>query len=621
MAEFWIYVLVGLITVFVMEASAVVFTMEAEDFVTDLFAIHRDNAGGRETINFNQGQTLLLHFCLRTESEVAIHNVRYSNDGGWDKFEVNLDGRKLGVVTTAPHTAYGRNWDLFMSTKQIGPVQRLSGGRHTIVLNFTMTDYYGAEIDQVQVRVEDPLLTENLFDCDLFCFDDIKYDNGPTLDEASSARIEKNMHSTTCPEEDNIRLPIYHEDIDMYMLTAMLPKYRSFENHQELDLQGCPSPQNELWRFDNFAIPMTHDYYGLVSGQAALSFKANNDSRTSDIGVKFNVKGPSIGKYDSEAGAVLKIRFKSVIRPFYVEMKYKGRDEVWSDDNFRLFSPQEMENIWIIPKHSWSEFSENEVSLHFVNGPSTTSLFEIEYMSLTKNKIEYEKDIRIYDSNHIKVEITDVKFSETENKKMSVRRIDNNQVWDSVSFIKIIYSLPLTNQIGEIFRLYQSGTVQIKPVTPIGLHATPFGTSIVTGFTDPNEDMPTAPIKHIEIDPAAFQLFLTYEDNSTCNFLLKPTLHTTRLIVKDVKPGKDNEENDNDEKPFAVIKSMWIHDGNSEIDHVSSNGNEVHHVTSDWDTLYGTSFTFFRKCISKHNTQSPDLRLQMITKHDLHMLV
>jgi hypothetical protein len=54
---------------------------------------------------------------------------------------------------------------------------------------------------------------------------------------------------------------------------------------------------------------------------------------------------------------------------------------------------------------------------------------------------------------------------------------------------------------------------------------------------------------------------------------------------------------------------MWIQDGYSNVDHLALNNVEFS-VLNRWDGyLNGTRANFYRKCISRLNTQSPDMEV------------
>ncbi|XP_021375023.1 uncharacterized protein LOC110464240 [Mizuhopecten yessoensis] len=600
-----------------------VFHVEAENFVTDKFALHRLNATGEESINFNQGQFIHVYFCLRAESEVAVDNILYSNDGGSDMFEVSIDGVKLGEIVTPEHSQNGLLWNNFLSSQQVGPSLTLSSGYHVISINFTSTDFYGVEIDSVFVRVEDRFLEEELFKCSLFCLKDNMYDNGPARDDLSSILLDRKNYDINCPKEDNIILPMYHANVDLYMISALLPRYRSFENHQESHYESCVPPSDELWNFQNFVVPIENKDGHIINNLASLTYHTLNNSRTSVFCVAFDKQASTAVAIDEgqvDTGHVLSVQFKRVASPFYVTIRYRGVQSNWSAEFAKYFTPQVRQDIWTISEHEWSDTEVNEVEMTIVSDPNNPFPIVIEYLRLTKRRLGERQHKLIYSSKDIQAEVVTVDFGPNAQgdfqDKMSVTRLDTGEKWDSASYISILHILPWSQKYGEVLRFYQSGKIRVLPLTPPGLDKLPFGSSFIVGQSDPNERFPRAPISHIDIDPGALQLFITYKDEGKANMIIKPSLHGTRVIVKDVEMAKDSML-----FPFVTFSSLWITDGNSEVDHISSNGNDVHHIVNGWVKLYGTAFTFMKKCISKHNTQGPDMRIELLTKRELYQYV
>lgn len=616
--------IICVLLLFVSRGNGNLFQVEAENFVTDKFALHRLNATGEESINFNQGQFIHVYFCLRADSEVAVDNIRYSNDGGSDMFEVSIDGVLLGNVVTSETSQGGMLWNNFLSSGQLGPSLKLSSGYHVITINFTSTDFYGVEIDSVVVRVEDKYLEEELFKCALFCLKDSVYENGPARDDLASITLEKKKYDISCPKEDNIILPMFHKAVDLYMISALLPRYRSFENHRESHYDGCVPPSDELWIFKNFVIPYDKVEQGeYMTGQiSSLTYHMLNNSHTQVVCVAFNkaVSSPDSVKDQVNSGHVLSIRFKRVDSPFYATMRYRGVQSNWSAEYSKYFTSQVREDIWTITDEKWSSTEVNEVEITLVTDPHEPFPVTIDYLRMTRRQLGEIEHKLMYTSKDIQAEVVTVDFGSNTNKSlhdvMSVTRLDTGEKWDSANYISVMHILPWSQKYGEVLRFYQTGRMLVLPLTPPGLDKLPFGSSFIIGQSDPNERFPRAPISHIDIDPGALQLFVTYKDEGKANMIIKPSLHGTRVIVKDVVKSRDPMQ-----YPFVTFSSMWITDGNSEVDHISSNGNEVHHIINGWQKLYGTTFTFMKKCMSKHNTQGPDMRLELLTKRELYQYV
>jgi hypothetical protein len=110
----------------------------------------------------------------------------------------------------------------FSATGSIGPSIILSSGRHFITVNITKTDFYGVELDQLEITAEDYYISEEIFKCSLFCDHDIAYSNGPARDDMSSALLERKMLPSVCSNNKNILLPIYHDNAKMFLITMLL---------------------------------------------------------------------------------------------------------------------------------------------------------------------------------------------------------------------------------------------------------------------------------------------------------------------------------------------------------------------------------------------------------------
>ncbi|KAK3089180.1 hypothetical protein FSP39_001543 [Pinctada imbricata] len=594
-----------------------IFILEAEDYVSNRFKIHRDSASGHSTINFNKGQSLNLYFCLRFETQVALHDVKYSNDGGPDTFEVSIDGYKLGTVVTPEHSGFGQNWDMFMSSDQLGPIMTLQSGRHKVTLNFTQTDYYGVEVDNVQLMVQDSRLGRNLFDCALYCVPNIHYDNGPARDDVPSATAVRKILPSTCPLEDNLLIYMYHENIEFYLITASLPKYRSFENNHGQEEGSCDVALNRniLWKFTNVKLPLLNTDDERFAEGALITYKGSNMTRSESLVISFKSIDP---EDEFDKGTVLFLRMKEPTNQMYIQFRYRGLDSDWSEPEGQFINLQQMEATMTIPTKTWSTTDQNQIEIFIFVDPDSVYDNILETIELRRRRIEAIRETDLFnklDTQIKSVEIVTGDPSESQ-EKMTIRRRDTEKFVNSSSYLSIMNNTPWSKRNSEILRLYQTGLLYLIPMTPHGLESVPFGSGVVVGQSQPDTDEPLAPIEHVEIDPGALLIYITYKDGGQATLLVKPQLQQTQVIVKDVKLQKDPFA-----YPFATVKSMWQYDGNSEVDHVSTNGNVERHVINGWEKLYGTSFAFFRKCISRHNTQSPDLQIKVLTEEDFYKYV
>ena len=66
------------------------------------------------------------HFNTHTSCEVVISDVCYSNDGGSDAIELQVDGSSIGHFTTTAVSQEGNQWNVFRSSGTVGNPVTLS---------------------------------------------------------------------------------------------------------------------------------------------------------------------------------------------------------------------------------------------------------------------------------------------------------------------------------------------------------------------------------------------------------------------------------------------------------------------------------------------------------------
>ena len=66
------------------------------------------------------------------------------------------------------------------------------------------------------------------------------------------------------------------------------------------------------------------------------------------------------------------------------------------------------------------------------------------------------------------------------------------------------------------------------------------------------------------------------------------------------------------EIPFATFRSMWVSDGNSDVDRVKCAGGEFP-ILSGWTSLPGFWWSFRREVDSSHNRSAPDILIVIDT--------
>jgi hypothetical protein len=148
----------------------------------------------------------------------------------------------------------------------------------------------------------------------------------------------------------------------------------------------------------------------------------------------------------------------------------------------------------------------------------------------------------------------------------------------------------------QIFVLYEDGNSRIIPEPPLDLKNVTFGSSVILGLLD---------IDNVEIDPSNLAMDIAYSDKTTAHVELQ--VDRTRNIVE-----VSNITYDTSNHPFARFRSMWVTDGNADIDHIRTRDG-VFPIMGGWTELKGTWWQFFRKVPSIHNTYCPDIKIEVIS--------
>lgn len=581
-----------------------IFELEAENFHfgNSSLLIDRKSASNNRALwmLLSQGGQLKIEFCLAKESDVRVDNILVSNDGEEDSLTVLLNWEDIGTFRTHPKSQGGKGWNEYVPTGRVGHIHRLPAGRHTLVLQLTTSDKYGVEIDKVIIAVSDDNIQEQVFRCNVFCFDEISYAHVKGRDFVPSAKIVQKSNATPCAEIDNIKIPFYHNSAKSYEIRAMHPKYKAFANVRDPDWENCDMAIERLWRFDNVTYQMNTEKK-LRKGSAVLTFSEEVNSFV--IVVFFALRGPRQGYPDSEIGSILNVELTDSLKePIELGFSNLDRREQYTDPVFYTFEPGALNFTMEIPDFTWSEGPSNAIKILIPK--NRTGSIDFKTINLRKRPQKEEKAFDYHDNGDVVIQGVDVDFWWQNNKKMTVKIGD--QVYKNADYLRFYQKIPWTNVgYGQTMVIYQDGMVRLLPITPPGVDWIPFGSSLLLGESNPKKRRPTANIDTIDIDVKKMMIKIIYENGNSAILNLRSSFGETILKVSDVTYKNRREY------PFLMFMSMWVADGNSDVDHVSVNGNIARRIT-DWKQLYGTSFVFYRKCLSKHNTLSPDIRVEIL---------
>lgn len=149
--------------------------------------------------------------------------------------------------------------------------------------------------------------------------------------------------------------------------------------------------------------------------------------------------------------------------------------------------------------------------------------------------------------------------------------------------------------------LYEDGNMRLKPHPPEERNDVCFGNSVIIGPAAPTT-RPYVDIQEVRVDPRKLSLKLTYRNGGAAHLNL--SVNRVRAIAK-VKVHYDTS------KPFATFRSMWVEDGNCDVDHIKIKAGDFPILTG-WSRLSSREWFFHRKIRSRHNTSAPDIQIKVL---------
>ena len=161
----------------------------------------------------------------------------------------------------------------------------------------------------------------------------------------------------------------------------------------------------------------------------------------------------------------------------------------------------------------------------------------------------------------------------------------------------------------EVLVLYEDGNMRLKPHPPTGRADVCFGSSVIIGPA-PSTLRPYAEIQELVVDPPDSSIEVSYRNGGNAH--LELSVNRVQAIVG-VSVDYDTS------KPFATFRSMYVSDGNADVDHVQTTKGDLPFLTelltdcrANWSFLTGPQWLFHRTIRSAHNTSAPDILIEVV---------
>jgi len=588
------------------QTSSRLFQFEAEDGLSPGSGKHRSAASGRETVNLFASQSVTHKFTTASSYLVAIHDVAYTNDGGSDIIDVYVDGILIGSFETISYSNHGFNWNVIRNTGSIGENIRINSGSHQLQLKIASTDPYGVELDRSILNISSiapinpsPMCT-----------------NFRPLTGALNCRnrpyATRNSMNTSCTEEGNVNIPIYYSGVQSFKVTARLPEYYpsiTTINKRKANFTNCKFTSQNIWKIggnDNnhsdFSILCASNVYNIGEPVSIFCHEITNKYNNAKHKIYFTAKGISSGLVEASIGSVLTVKFIQVAGNLVLEARCFGRNKKWLSLGIATFNSGELTKMWQVPDLTWSEGqNSNQIELQVVNGSSINASGKFDYLKLDKRDESGEsRPVIVFNNGETIIEAIKIDFWWLYPKGMIIKNLHNNQEWQNISYFRIYRKIPGTDDFSQLFVLYQDGNSRILPFPPNGIDWIPFGSSVIIGPTTSNSVRPYASIIRVNINALSLTMELHYESGGKATATLQYTATSTTINVDDISYISTPKI------PFTTFRSMWVADGNADVDRVQTSLN-IWHVQYGWQSISASSFKFFRSCVSTHNTLSPDI--------------
>ncbi|KAL3878998.1 hypothetical protein ACJMK2_031320 [Sinanodonta woodiana] len=540
------------------------------------------NATKGKAVLLQNGEHLSIFFCLRTASRVKFIDLRYSNGNEIDTVAIKLDAEIVGTFSTSISAT--SDWNTFMSTG----------------VSFNSIDD-GFVIDYVDIDVDDKLITQEIAMCEVTCIPNFMSNLQQHMVVSEGLLYAtQNSFNTTCTEINNVNIPIYDQFVKMYAVMAVMPKYVSFSNPRFENTNDCYHLSPFLWKFRD--INFSNGSSGHIeSVKANLSFDEDFPSSSIKMAIKFNMEGKSKGNIDADIGTILRIKFSGMTGETIVQMQYKGRAAMSSMEQ-KILTPHESEASWSIPDFTWTETDLNLIEIQ-LNSSSLVSL-SIITLSLARRQLLPDKVVGDYKNDDVIVEAVAVDLWWLTPNAMQLT-LSNGQSYSGVSYIRVYRPILWNLGYAQVFVMYQDGYTRLLPIPPNGVDWIPFGSSVVIGQANPTDVRPYSAITNVSLDIETLRMDVMYADGGSAKLQLQNNLMETHFIVSDIVFGG------NTNLPFAIFRSMYVSEGNSDVDHVRVNNAQPIHIMDDFGFIMGLSFNFYRTCTSKHLNLSPDIYINI----------
>jgi hypothetical protein len=583
-------------------------------------AFSRDNNGADTSIEMQTDTSLRYTFTGSDANDYGGVFFDYG-DGPFDFNNQFPGGMVLRVGST---NATALTLELTDSAGDRGTVSLTGTEGADQYYTVTADDFYGIDVSQIQVVS----LVSVGSGAHTFSIEQGLYDWTPDIARPINLEkgyIDNDSYETECAEVDNINIPLHYENASSYRITVKHPEYAPTTiNERGPNFDNCTFTDRVIWQigdndgsfdelrpsgFENGDEYFAPDHPAAGQDELWSEFPREiNHDWCNDQYIRFTADEDEDVNLEIRIGAKLTLDMAMINGTLEIEvLTWSG--STWIGQGSRVFDADHLTQNWDIPDFTWLEGTDaNNLRFRVVRadegGDSTPGAWAYyDYIELRKRD-EGGETIHppIYDDGNVIIEAVTIDFWWRAPQSMTVTAIGGETI-ENVHYFRIIKRSPRAEaHYSQIFVLYEDGNARLLP-HPFGdTDWVPFGTSIILGPTE-DVDRPFAGIKEVTIDPADLSMDISYDLGGSCHVELWVDDEQHVVDVTDI-------QYDTTSQSFARVRSMWVHDGEADLDRVR-NKEGAYHLMHDWTTLEGPWWEFYKEVPTYHNTYCPDFRIEV----------
>ncbi len=183
---------------------------------------------------------------------------------------------------------------------------------------------------------------------------------------------------------------------------------------------------------------------------------------------------------------------------------------------------------------------------------------------------------------------------------------ENGAPVSDIHYVRLYRKIAGANEWPQVLVLYMDGNLRLIPQPPVGFASVCFGSSVLIGPALPDV-RPIAEIALARYYSGSDAVQIVYKSRALAVLnMLEVNRDRTRVRVSLYCPTNT--------LPFAVFRSMYVSDGNADVDHVrwkDTTSNFHEETIKEFGGGQAREWLFHRLTYSNHNNSAPDIRLIM----------